>query len=127
MSQSLIADRARIYNSAERLRGTHTCRSRLRTRNGTDATKWFPEITRSLAMVKAGQCVAAASRSKVSVSLSTTTLPSLIRTRAMCATLPFARLRFVMVPKGRLFGGTCLFCGTECTAGTEKTWPNQTK
>jgi len=29
----------------------------LRTRNGTDATKWFPEITQSLAMVNAGQCV----------------------------------------------------------------------
>lgn len=30
----------------------------LRTRNGTDAAKWFPEIMQSLAMVKAGQCVA---------------------------------------------------------------------
>ena len=30
----------------------------LRTRSGTDTTKWFPEITQSLAMVKAGQCVA---------------------------------------------------------------------
>ena len=29
----------------------------LRTRNGTDATRWFPEITQSLAMVKAAQCV----------------------------------------------------------------------
>ena len=29
----------------------------LRTRNGTDATKWFPEIAQSLAKVKAGQCV----------------------------------------------------------------------
>lgn len=29
----------------------------LRTRNGTDATKWFPEVAKSLAMMKAGQCV----------------------------------------------------------------------
>lgn len=30
---------------------------RLRTRNGADATAWFPEITRSLAMVKSTGCI----------------------------------------------------------------------
>ncbi|WGT65016.1 RNA ligase family protein [Variovorax paradoxus] len=29
----------------------------LRTRNGTDATKWFPEVAQSLALVKAGECI----------------------------------------------------------------------
>lgn len=48
------------------------------------------------------QSRAAGSRSKVSVSPWTTMPPSLIRMRAMCATLPSARLRFVMVPIGGL-------------------------
>ncbi|QFZ87645.1 hypothetical protein GFK26_18250 [Variovorax paradoxus] len=30
---------------------------RLRTRNGTDCTKWFPEITQALAKVKGGQYI----------------------------------------------------------------------
>ncbi|WP_260590824.1 hypothetical protein [Variovorax sp. DXTD-1] len=29
----------------------------LRTRNGTDATTWFPEITQSLGKLRSGQCV----------------------------------------------------------------------
>ena len=29
----------------------------LRTRNGTDATKWFPEVAHSLALIKAGTCI----------------------------------------------------------------------
>jgi len=31
--------------------------AQLRTRNGTNATKWFPEVAQSLALVKAGECI----------------------------------------------------------------------